>query len=335
MRIPQDVDIMKQGANAPRSPALRSPGRGGFTLLEVVLAMAIGVIVLVGLYFALNNTFSAMQEGRAIVQQSQVARGVINRIHNDVSHNLGPISTYTATALTQWQNGTSGAGTASAGSTSSSTTGGTTSSLNGVSSTNTSGSSSSSSSSAGGLGPVNFNLMVQGTDSSLALYIARLPRDITGGQNPNDPSVIQAPDLRRISYWVDSDQGLARQELKAITATDQLNIMPPGIDDPSTVKFIAPEVKNITFSYFDGSNWQDSWDGTQVSTDGVTPQGPPPAIAITITVSRGEATGDNARDQTFRHVVAIPTANNFNSNALQNAANNASSSQGAANSGGQ
>ncbi len=328
MRTKQNV--MNQGADAPRSPGHRH--RGGFTLLEVVLAMAIGVIVLVGLYFALNNTFNAMQAGRAIVQQSQVARGVINRVHNDISHNLGPISTYTSTALTQFQNGTSGA-SASSSSASSSATGGTTSSLNGVSGANSSSSSTSSSSAGAGLGPVSFNLMVQGDDSTLVLYIARLPRDVTGGQDPNDPSVVQAADLRRIAYWVDSDQGLARQELKAVTATDQLNIMPPGIDDPTTVKFIAPEVKTIQFSYFDGSNWQDSWDGTQLSIDGVTPQGPPSAIAVTITVSRGEATGDNAKDQTFRHVVAIPTANNFNTTALQNAANNVSNAQGATTSG--
>jgi type II secretion system (T2SS) protein J len=275
------------------------------------------------------------------VQQGQVARGVINRIHNDISHNLGPISSYTTTALSNWQNGTTGAAPASSSSSPSSATSGTAGSTtasggtgSSSSSTGASSSSTAASSGAGGLGPVNFNLMVQGENATLVLYVGRLPRDVTGGQAPNDSSVVQAPDLRRIAYWVD-DRGLMRQEIKAVTATDQLGVMPPGIDDPATVKVVAPEVTNIAFSYFDGSNWQDTWDGTQLSLDGVTPQGPPPAIAVTITVSHGEGTGDNVKDQTFRHVVAIPTANNFNTTALQNAANAASSSQGATNNGGQ
>src|SRR5262249_17299391 len=70
---------------------------------------------------------------------------------------------------------------------------------------------------------------------------------------------------------------------------------------------IAPEVKSLQFRYFDGSNWQDSWDGTQPGPDGVTPQGPPRAIELTI----GFGTPDNpdAALKTVRHVIAIPPAN--------------------------
>jgi prepilin-type N-terminal cleavage/methylation domain-containing protein len=331
MRAKHSAGIAAQRVNTPCSPGSRR--RGGFTLLEVVLALAIGLVVLVGLYFALNVSLAKMELGRAIVQQSQVARGVINRIHNDISHSLGPISSYTRTALTNWQNNGGATTSGTSGATASATTSGTSGSTSGSGSTNSSSSSTASSGGAGGLGPVSFNLMVQGDDSTLVVYVTRLPHDATGGQGSNDPSVIQAPDLRRIAYWVDSDQGLARQEIKAVTATDQLAAMPPNVNDPSTYKIIAPEVTSISFSYFDGSNWQASWDGTQLSMDGTSPQGPPVAIAITITVARGETTGDNSTTQTFRHVVAIQTANNLNPEALQNAANNASSGLGSTNTG--
>jgi len=307
-----------QPVNKPRSPFPRR--RAGFTLLELVLAMGIGVLLLVGLYVTMNIMLGTMQLGRTVVQQSQVARGVLNRINSDISHNLGPISPYTVTALNNYQNG-GAASTTTSGTTTASATTGTTGS------TGTSSSTAATPAASGGLGPVNFNLMVQGTTDTMALYVSMLPRDITNGQDSNDPSVIQAPDLRRIAYWVIDGQGLARQEIKAATATDQLNAMPPDVTDSTTYSIIAPEVTNVQFAYFDGSNWQDTWDGTQLSSDGVSPQGPPSAIAITLTVARGEGKDENANTQTYRHVVLIPAANNLNPDALQTMTNNATNAQ--------
>jgi len=58
-------------------------------------------------------------------------------------------------------------------------------------------------------------------------------------------------------------------------------------------------VKTLTFSYFDGTDWQDSWDGTQLGSDGMTPVGAPLAIAITIGIAPpGSGTGSGNRGQT-------------------------------------
>ena len=79
--------------------------------------------------------------------------------------------------------------------------------------------------------------------------------------------------------------------------------MPQGADEANYV--IAEEVSNITFSYYDGSSWQDSWDGTATGSDNKTAQGPPRLIAVTVEI----ATGNGDVTKSYRHVVAIPTAN--------------------------
>src|SRR6266849_6293082 len=64
------------------------PRRPGFTLLEVMLAAAIGVLLMAGLYTALNLTLSHAQAGREKVEQSTIARSLFNRINSDVLTNL-------------------------------------------------------------------------------------------------------------------------------------------------------------------------------------------------------------------------------------------------------
>ena len=113
-------------------------------------------------------------------------------------------------------------------------------------------------------------------------------------------------DIRRVSYWFingGTGSGLAKQEVVSATGTDMLTT-PPDVSNPT---IIAPEVKNVLFEYFDGSDWQASWDGTTMSGDGITPIGPPAAIRITLTVLHR----DGVRTTDYQHVVALPGGNNF------------------------
>jgi hypothetical protein len=98
----------------------------------------------------------------------------------------------------------------------------------------------------------------------------------------------------------DAPLGLARQEIRQATS-DDVTATPP--DDPALV--IASEVVGLTFSYFDGSTWQDTWDGTTLGPDSQTPIGPPVAVAINLTI----ASADKQSTKTYRRVVLIPTAN--------------------------
>ena len=79
---------------------------------------------------------------------------------------------------------------------------------------------------------------------------------------------------------------------------------------------IAPEVVQLQFRYFDGTDWQDTWDGSQPGPDGMTPMGPPRAIEITLGVRQptpegGDATA-NTNVKTYVHYVAIEAANAIN-----------------------
>jgi hypothetical protein len=157
---------------------------------------------------------------------------------------------------------------------------------------------------------------VQGDTSWIMLYISRVPQQVNpipGADDPTQP--LGASDLRRVSYWLagggDSPLGLARQELTAVTSPDATAAVPPGIPDEASM-VIAEEVKSLTFSYFDGTNWQDTWDGTVAGPDGSTPVGPPVCIAITLGIASGSVEGATEAEQglkLYRHVVPILTAN--------------------------
>ncbi len=167
---------------------------------------------------------------------------------------------------------------------------------------------------------------IQGDPTNLIINSSRVPGenlkpDIldTGNQ------IYGTSDLHRVMYWMaGGNAGLARYEMKSITSPDQTAYftIPASVPDENSYIF-APEVQSIQFSYFDGTNWNDTWDGTVASTlpnsDTVTPQGPPIAVAIVIGVQTdnpdqqnstptGDLGGGNGLKM-YRCVIAIPTAN--------------------------
>jgi hypothetical protein len=136
---------------------------------------------------------------------------------------------------------------------------------------------------------------VQGDESSLTLYVSKVPVEVFGGTG------VLTSDLRKITYWM-ADGGLARQEVRVITAAGATSSGPSG-DEPTQT--LAPEVQSLSFSYYDGSSWQSSWDSTGTGPDGVSPLGSPRAIAVTLKLT--QPNGQPAK--TYRHVVPILTAN--------------------------
>jgi uncharacterized membrane protein YgcG len=307
--------------------------RPGFTLLETVLALTVAVLLMAGLYVALDTLITYQRVGRGIVQQSVVARNLLTRMEKDITSELGPIDVNALnTALQNGQkaNGGGGGGGGSGGG-----SGG---------SGGNSGGGSSGSTTSGGQGNVSAsgnlnigsstnlitNLMVQGDATHLTLYTSQLPLDVLNAPQGQTPPTMS--DLRCVNYWLAGGQGnplgLCRQEFKVITASDAVGasvagqpFTPPG-DEKQYV--ISDKVLNVTFQYFDGNSWQDSWDGTvpqsssqssggsSSSSQAQPPVGPPMAIAINLTVLRANSPPGRQQGVTFRHVVAIPTANNLN-----------------------
>jgi prepilin-type N-terminal cleavage/methylation domain-containing protein len=301
---------------------VRSSARPGFTLLEVLLAATIGVLLLAALYVSVNMQLHHAQVAREVVLQGTLARGLFTRIGADITPSVtAPNPMFFQQSGGGGGSGGSGSGggssgsTAAGGSSGSGTSGG--ASGGGASSSGSGGggmSSSGSSSSAAVLyatnpvGPAtNYFFVVEGTPTQLTIYISRMPREVMVPPADQTDVLPIVSDLRQITYWLpgDGSQGLARQEIMQVTSDlAQPGIAPP--DDPSYI--IAPEVRSLTFQYWDGMTWYDNWDGTMVGSDGVTPVGQPMAISVTVELAP-PGSGATGKTKTYKQVFVLQTAN--------------------------
>jgi hypothetical protein len=260
-----------------------------------VLALGIGVVLLAALYLGLSVTLLQHRLGRGVTEQSAAMRQLLSKIETDISSSLPPLDPQ---LYNQAVNLTTGSGAPGSSITPNAT------------------------------GPVVFNLGLQGDSTHLTVFTTLVPREVFQNPPPSDGLPIVS-DLRRVTYWLvgnsGAGQGLARQELSVATSTEALSPFDSSQVDEKSLT-IADDVVDLSFQYFDGSTWQDSWDGTAAQSDGKTPLGPPPAIAITLTVRAPNATSPDVT-VTYRHVVALQTANNFISAPAVNP-NSTSSSSG-------
>jgi hypothetical protein len=148
-----------------------------------------------------------------------------------------------------------------------------------------------------------------------SIYQSRITRNVVNPPSAATNSLQPyACDVRRICYFMASG-GLARQEVLMPTVSASTAAMPPT-DLDAYSKIVASEVQSFSVSYYDGQNWNSTWDGSTVGADNMTPIGPPVAIQITITLQLP----DSDTPVTYNHVVAF--------NAAPGNANNASSTSG-------
>lgn len=150
-----------------------------------------------------------------------------------------------------------------------------------------------------------------GTDTSLQVFVTRVPRFLATGTNTDNATTSGiVSDQKLVFYWLAGagsgrPLGLARYEMTLTTSLDGLPNIIGGSDEAKYV--IAPEVVALTFSYYDGTSWNTSWDGSEISDlDGMTPIGPPLAIKINFELAPLPGKTENTK---FEHVIAIPTAN--------------------------
>ena len=294
--------------------------RHGFTLLEVILATTIAVLLLGALYVAVDMELGYAQMSRDEVEESTLARSILARMDDDASHVVGlcdparfrPQDTSNASGGQGMNNGSAAAQATGANQTANSgqSTGQNTATGSGTGSSTDSGTTTN----------VVLPLGVMGDSQTLHLYVSNLPREIyssgfsfTSNDDSNTPPV--SSDLRRISYWLvgggDSPGGLARQEVPLATSDDALQNLPPGVDNETSF-IIADEVRDLSFQYWDGNEWQDSWDSTEMGPDGLTPLGSPLAIGVTIAIAAPRAPGAPAGQETvktYHHLLFVPSAN--------------------------
>jgi prepilin-type N-terminal cleavage/methylation domain-containing protein len=271
--------------------ARRPAARPGFTLLEVLLASAIGVLLLGGLYVAFDLTLRQTDAGREAVERGDLSRAIVNRMAMDLSASLGPLQPKSGGGITQQAGTTTSSGTTSS---SSSTSGGS-------SSEDTTGSTETTEEEAAA--DVPFQGGVFGTETQLTLYISRVPPALTTVESADGSGLADArPDLRRVTYYLGAGGGLCRQEKPWVTADGVRNSVDPDTAD-EPFDLLSDEVTDVAFEYFDGSGWAGQWSGSDTAADGKTPLGPPRAIRVTLTIQPG---GGPAK--VVRHVFPVRAA---------------------------
>lgn len=289
--------------------------RPAFTLLEVILAISLSVVLLIALYLTLSIHYRHAQAGRELINETVIIRSVVTRISQDIACQLSASDPRLAASPAPAASDSS-ADSASATSKLADTGAAASGTPAAPVSANTSGSSPSTSTMTSSTNnTVLFNLGVYGDANSLVLTGKGVPKDLT---QPLQSNPTLTCDLRRITYWVDGERGLARFELSRVTGEEASTIpppMPPRVDDLEPY-IIAPEIKKISLEYFDGSDWRTSWDGTTPDAQTGRPMGPPLAIAVTFTLAlpgqrQAPSAERAARTVTYRHVAAIPAANNL------------------------
>jgi prepilin-type N-terminal cleavage/methylation domain-containing protein len=325
------------------TPTLRARrGRQGFTLLEMTLALAIGLILMSAIYFTIDIYLQSTRNGRQQIDQATVARSVVKKINADVLNSIATLPQYPTPSNSKNNAGTGGTTTAggtttTAGgatttttTTTGNTTGGTTTTGNTTTGNTTGGTTTTGNTTTTvGTGAFLFNSGLQGTPDVLTLYVSKVSlsnSQMTGDSTSQGTQPVDC-DLRRISYWVITDgdrKGLVRQEVVWVTNDDDINSVPPDVSlptDPSdkSVIVVAPEVLGIQFQYSaDGQTWVDNWDGTSVDgTPGNAPQqgqlpiGPPMSIKITLKIGTADGKVSDVNDPavlTVEHIIHIPTS---------------------------
>jgi prepilin-type N-terminal cleavage/methylation domain-containing protein len=274
---------------------LRTPRRSGFTLLEVLLASAIAMLLLAALYVAFDVSLKQADAGREAVANGNLAQKITNRMEMDVASCIAPMPPKSGGGIPQDTSSDTSNSTAS-----------TTSSAD-VAAGVAAGTTDLSQSEGTAAADVWFQGGLYGTDTQLTLFISRVPLCLVNPETANPQSGnIPDPrsDLRRITYYLGGNgQGLCRQERPWVTADGVRNSTDPESGDEA-VDLIAQEVTAITFAYFDGTNWQSSWTGSDTTTDGTTVKGPPRAVKVTLTI---QLPGDS-QPKTVSHVILVRAA---------------------------
>src|SRR2546425_10372295 len=112
---------MRIAAQKSQKNTLRR-NRRAFTLLEVLLAAAIGVLLMAALYVAMEVQLDHARAGRDAVEQSLLVRALLRRMSNDIGPGLGPTLPATAASGVNLGSSSSSPSSSSSGSGSNSST---------------------------------------------------------------------------------------------------------------------------------------------------------------------------------------------------------------------
>lgn len=265
---------------------VRRTVRSGYTLLEVLLAGSIAILILAGLYSALDLQMRVSDESRIMAERTSIVRAVLDRVSRDLRPALGSkpgLDTVEAPLGDLGEEGAADEGAEAA--------------------------------------PIEedlppplptFGAGVIGDANTLTIFMTRVP-DVGELLSPRSDSLVtgesRGGDVWQVTYWLASVGGLARSEERYVTSPAVAAQAGPMVDDEFRA-VIAPEVVGLRFEYFDGYTWSDMWDGTAPAPDGESAIGPPMAVAVIMDFQfqASEVSGMPPEIRTIRHVIAPGTA---------------------------
>ncbi|HMO15459.1 MAG TPA: hypothetical protein PKD64_10930 [Pirellulaceae bacterium] len=285
-----------------------------FTLLEVILALALTVLLITAISSAIHLNLLLLDQQRASIERAQVARSVLQAMARDlraavqykpadvtgiqeVMANPADLTsmlgnTDPASALNALSNadpslvegalgGMMGGGTAGGMSTGqpdgSGMGAGNPAGGGSTAPTNSGSGFDSNSIASGAVQPLHVGLY--GNSSQLSVDISRLPRlDEYQDQIAVDGTLLVPSDIKTVAYYVE-----ARRQTGSVSFTLEQDSNQGGLyrrisdrsvatyaieagADPTTVgmrELLAPEVLEIEFAYFDGDDWQSTWDSQE------------------------------------------------------------------------
>ncbi|MFN9414223.1 MAG: prepilin-type N-terminal cleavage/methylation domain-containing protein [Pirellula sp.] len=274
--------------------------RSGFTLLELMLSLALTAVVTVLIGSLVQNYLINQAVGRERVRQAQLSRSILNMIAEDIRTTVR-YQPFDTKGLTELLSGGGAAGGAGAGGTQPSGAGGGAASAGGAPPSGGAGDTTDMDSGVAALPPGLY-----GTSTSIEIDISRLPRPDEYYGQASDPVTGSlgdlATDIKTVGYYVQALRTDGIQDplgsLKPIDGTNSTSQGVGGLVRRSvdraitqyayqqsqsdalmrTGQLLAPEVIAIEFQYFDGAMWQTEWDSST--------QGLPRVVKITIAVQR-------------------------------------------------
>jgi type II secretory pathway pseudopilin PulG len=246
----------------------RDRRRGGFTLIELLLALGLSVTLLLLLSRVLGICLNLATDGRAEVERARLAAGIFEILSSDLRaiRTYDPQDTSQATAVAEEMAAfdvdsldSIGASGSSAGSTTGSSTG---------SSSAASGTTSSTPPQDSSLIEQRRPLGVYGTLTQLQIDVASVPPDWQAMVLLADPTAntTTLPDppcrsMATVTYGLLTNGGLSGGLARTEVSRDQLSFGEiNGSIQPLEPVVIAPEVSQIEFRYFDGTQLLETWD---------------------------------------------------------------------------
>ena len=320
----------------------RTENRSGFTLLELLIAIGLTSILMVSLFAAMDIYFKLQLDSHEEITRQQIARTLLRQMTRDIQsvvfvrkQTVDDGVKPSATTANGGTGSTGGTSTNGAGNSSGGTGGSGASSGSGQAGSTGSASYTTSTSFEGDAtdAMLTYTSGLVGSSTDLLLYISRPDRTLSYVDAQSLTSTSERTgDLMIVRYFVADTGagGLSATIAKRFAGTENGPIgivritgdrygmstaVQTGEEETFTAvdKIDAEEVSQIAFSYFDGTNWQETWDSA-------TQNSLPVAIEIILTlrsanVSAEDSTNDPDEyalgETQHRMVVALPLAEPF------------------------